>query len=301
MSFNIKSLKRPYKTPFSRSVSAERFQRALLNKPPPVAKISNVESYLLRPTGFYGKRICGSKILSLGLPSFVPEGMYNPWGVTNPSEQYVCTKPAGWGTDHVGFGKCKRHDQNKESSSMKTVNMSKVNKVNKKKDKAFSEEIDALLMEIGDFDTYLSEAKARTTPDELLDITRPLYELEALKLMTIEWMGKFGFDEEAINSIAKRIQESANVQLILAKRDHEIIRNKAIASMIKVFVTGILSILLEELEDNPLKAKAIAMRLNEELLLPVQNIGITEVMKKQEVSGEYNKIMEFAEFTEVEE
>lgn len=299
---NLKSAKRSADTPLKRTVSTERLQKLLLKKPPLVESVSKFETYSLNDDGTRIRRICGQRIgLSnngLALPDFVPASLDNPWQVTNPRKQYVCPRVAGWKTNHVGVGFCKRHDRGKD----RTIVKNPLQGVEKKtSSKAFSDDNENLLIQIGDFDTYLVEAQAATAPDQLLDLTRPLYQIEALKLMTIEWMRQFGFNSEAIESIARRIQESANVQLTLAKRDHEIIRNKAVAAMVRVFVTGFLSILQSELSEDPAKAKEIARRFNEELLLPVQNIGLTEILKRQEADGDYNKVVELAEFSEDDE
>lgn len=302
MSFRFTSARRPLSTPIRRSVTVRKLQNLLLSKPPAVEIVSRLEAYLTDTDGKRTKRICGSKLgrthTSSYLPDFVPGELRNPWNIVNPRKQYVCLRPAGWKTDHKGVGPCKQHGKEKDREALKNPFLG-VDKVSSDKD--FAKDAPNLLLEIGDFDSFLLEAKAKTTPDQLLDITRPLYELEALKLMTIDWMKQFGFNGDAIESIAKRIQEAANVQLILAKRDHEIIRNKAIAAMIRVFVTGFLSIVQSELLGDPAKARQIAKRFNDELLLPVQNIGLTEILKRQESSGDYNRVVELAEFEDFTE
>ena len=58
-------------------------------------------------------------------------------------------------------------------------------------------------------------------------------------------------------------------------------------------VVGFLDIIRSEIDD-PGKAKAIASRLNDEILLPAQNSGLTEILQRQESSGAIERAKELA-------
>lgn len=275
---------------------------ALSKKPPCTQVISELEAWLLNEkTKERIRRICGASSVK-NAPTFVPAELENPFNVKNPQKEYICLNAAGLKTDHEGIGFCYLHDKRQRKKLAKNIFLD-IKKENGGKDKLspFPKETEELILQLGDFDFYLQEAKAQSTPDELLDLTRPLYELEALKLMTIAWMKKFGFSPDAIESIAKRIQESADVQLTLAKRDHEIIRNKAIATILRSMITGILLILDKTIPNNPKLAKEIASKVNDELLLPLNTLGITELLKRQEAMGSYNKAMAILQPDEIQE
>ena len=185
-----------------------RYLKSLLKKPPPkIEKVSPDEIWILDSDGSRLSRICGR--WREDLPNFCPLGSEdNPHNVTNPSREYVCQELAGSSTLHPGIGCCARHQPQEDKTSDA---------------KADNGELDnfKILQALGDFDSYLDLAKARVTPDELLDIARPLYELEALKLMIIDHMKEFGYSQKGIEAFANKIKDGAGVQLALAKRDHE--------------------------------------------------------------------------------
>jgi hypothetical protein len=271
--------------------------KLVLNNPPieKVEIVSEFQIYLIKDNGKRGRRICGGK--REFLPTSFPENLPNKYGVVNPREEYLCQSFAGRGTDHIGVGPCFQHETKKskvigkDGTKMKDL-FADIDDIEKVSDEDLldTEPLDPKeLLQLGDFEFYLDEAKSRVSPDELLDIVRPLYELEALKLMTIAFMKKKGFKASSIEAIARRIQESAEVQLTLAKRDHEIIKNKAIVTVIKTMVIGMLSIIDEELIDKAI-AREIARRFNDEMIQPTQKIGITEVLKRQESSGMLDRV-----------
>lgn len=263
-------------------ISAKKLKSILQDPPPKIEKESDGETFLMDDEGNYVRKICGR--WSIDLPDIVPYGVENPYDVVNPSREYVCTKNAGEDTMHPGMGPCSRHQEEVSQKGKKG---------------RFN---DALLQSMGDFDSYLDQAKARTTPSELLDITRPLYELEALKMMTIAYMREEGYSQSAIESIAAKIRDGAEVQLMLAKRDHEIIKNKAIATIIRMMVVGTLDIIDKVLKgDDRQKAKEIAKRMNDDLLLPAQKSGLTEILQRQESTGAVERVALLVEQGEEQE
>jgi hypothetical protein len=262
-----------------------RYIKTLLKNPPPqVEAVSLDEVWEIKEDGSRLRRICGR--WREDLPTFCPLGPEdNLHGVINPSREYVCTEEAGFSTLHPGIGCCARHQPREAKLT--------VDKSGEKGEDNFK-----ILQALGDFDSYLDLAKARVTPDELLDIARPLYELEALKMMIIDYMQEFGYSEKGIESFANKIKDGAGVQLALAKRDHEIMKNKAIATIIKMMVVGFLDIIRAEIDD-PRKAKEIATRLNDEILIPAQNSGLTEILQRQESSGAIERAKDLASSPEI--
>jgi len=95
----------------------------LKEKPPIVEKVSEFEIYKLNETGKRTRRICGQTLLKK-LPSFVPDGIPNPFNVINPKKEYICTNNAGHGRG-TKWGPCKHHNYFGERGDTVTLLLSK--------------------------------------------------------------------------------------------------------------------------------------------------------------------------------
>jgi len=275
--------------------SKENLEEILKAPPPRILAISKIEAYLLDEKGERKRRICGSR-RAKSFPSCVPIGMDNPHNWTNPLEQARCLNHAGARTDHLGFGPCWLHvgflRLKEDGKFIKQDQFAQYVKENHLSGHDIRQGVtrmsDEDLRQGGEFKSYLEKVKNELTTEDLTDTIRGLYELEALKAMLVDQMESDGVTQDRIESIAQQILKSAQYQATTAKRDAQIMQTKAVQALTQVMITGILGIIAEHISSD--KAVEIMQKFKDELVLPTNQHGYTEMLRRQKASGLADKI-----------
>jgi len=285
--------------------------REVLEKPPQrFDYVSQIEIYLLDKEGSRKRRVCGH-YTNHALPTFVPEGMDNPHGWINPRQQRRCTSHAGHRTDHVGIGPCSRHQNcwyagwggKKYSKSYRLAHDFEELVRNEflKGDSMTEGAITAgdATDETLEFNKFLDKVKSELSPEDLYDSVRSLYELEALKEMAKAKMTEDGVTLDRIESVAAQIIKSAQYQATTAKRDATIMQGRAVQAIAQVMVTGILHIVSETIKGDA--AVEILKRIKDELVLPTNEFGYTEMIRRQKAAGISDNVSQLIEEAPSEE
>ena len=283
----------------------ERQLRELLQNPPQQFKfINQIEIYLLDKDGSQKRRVCGH-YTNHSLPTFVPDGMENPYGWVNPRQQRRCTNHAGHSTDHLGLGPCRRH-QNCWYAGWGGKQYSKSYRLAHDFEELVRNEFlkgDTMTegtITAGDatqdsleFNEYLDKVKSELSPEDLYDSVRSLYELEALKEMAKDKMTEDGVTLDRIESVASQIIKSAQYQATTARRDATIMQGKAVQAIAQVMVTGMLHIVSETVKGDV--AVQILRRIKDELVLPTNEFGYTEMIRRQKAAGISENVSQLVE------
>ncbi len=280
--------------------SKENLEEILKRPPPRILAVSKIEAYLLDEQGERTRRICGSR-RSKSFPSCVPIGIDNPHKWINPLEQARCLNPAGTRTDHLGIGPCWLHvgylRLKDEKKFIKKEQFSEYVKENHLSGHDIRQGVthmsDDDLRQGGEFKEYLEKVKNELTTEDLTDTIRGLYELEALKAMLVDQMTASGVTQDRIEAIAQQILKSAQYQATTAKRDAQIMQTKAVQALTQVMITGILGIIAEHISSD--KAVEIMQKFKDDLVLPTNQHGYTEMLRRQKASGLADKISLLAE------
>ena len=280
--------------------SRENLEEILKKPPPKILTISKIECYLLDEQGERVRRICGMR-RQKSFPSHVPVGIDNPHGWVNPLDQARCLNHAGSNTDHVGIGPCRLHMAQIAVEGRKGVPTSEQFKQYIKDNHLDGSDLrqgvthmtEEDLRQGGEFQAYLAKVKNELTTEDLTDTIRGLYELEALKAMLVDQMESSGVTQDRIEAVAQQILKSAQYQATTAKRDAQIMQTKAVQALTQVMITGILGIIAENISSE--KAVEIMQRFKDELVLPTNQHGYTEMLRRQKASGLTEKIALIAE------
>jgi len=278
--------------------SKENVEELLENPPPRILRVSAVEYYLLNEQGERARRICGQR-RSKKFPICVPVGMDNPHKWVNPLDQARCQQYAGYRTDHVGIGPCHLHSgrmRGKKRHYKATEFGEYVREEHLNGDtirNGITKMSDEDLTQGGEFKSYLEKVKSELTTDDLTDTIRGLYELEALKAMLVDRMESEGVTQDRIEAVAQQILKGAQFQATTAKRDAQIMQTKAIQALTQVMITGILGIIAENISSD--KAIEIMQKFKDDLVLPTNQHGYTEMLRRQRASGLTEKIELLAE------
>lgn len=298
-----------YKEYSKERVSAEELEDFLRKAPPLIRRESLIEMYSINRDTGKERRICGQP-RNKKLPTFVPEGICNPHNVIDPRRQYVCCSPAGRGTDHVGIGPCKKHsflsyysDRGYQfgrrysfRSHFKDLLQDHYMNGRDMPDSVISGRDAMVALQDGlggdplktkssiSFDGYLQKAMEEVSPEDLVDSLRLLYEMEAHRMMLKDEQEELGIlDPERIEKISNNILKMAQFQATVAKRDEHLMKAKAIQAICQVFITGVLNVVNEEIGSD--QAISILQRIKDDVVLPVNERGYTEMLRRQEAAG----------------
>jgi len=261
------------------TVTEKELEKILQAPPPKIEKLSPTEIYLVNEKNNTKRRICGEPKRSYVLPIFVPIGIPNPHKVINPYVEYVCTHSAGQGWEK-DIGPCLEHARDKASGSTKKQerkfrDLVKPNRLIK----------DGIAVHMGQYNEYFKKAVDDVPIRELYDQARPLYEFEALKLMLQDEMQQAD-NEEALTLIRQFsdiINKSANVRLTLSQADQVLIKNDAIKRLIESLINGMIIAVEEKLGLE--QAQQVLEYFREEVLIPIEERGFTEVHMRQKAAG----------------
>lgn len=266
-------------------------ERLLLQKPPRIERVSDVEVYLLDDKG-RKRRVCGQ--LKPRLISFVPVGMNNPHEVVNPQKAYACLAAAGHGTAHAGIGPCRRHKRAmievggqrwktwyKYRAELLRAGFTEIEGV-MTSDEFIDDSEGSEVVKI-DLEEYEKLAREKYTPAELLDTMRSLYQMEAVKLAVMDSLKREGVSLDRLRTVSDQIVKSAQYQAAMAKRDLVLMQGKAVEAITRALVTGMLAIVIETLGRD--KAIEVLSRFRQELVLPVNDTGFTELLRRQQAAG----------------
>ena len=138
---------------------------------------------------------------------------------------------------------------------------------------------------MGQYNEYFKKAVDDVPIRELYDQARPLYEFEALKLMLQDEMQQAD-NEEALTLIRQFsdiINKSANVRLTLSQADQVLIKNDAIKRLIESLINGMIIAVEEKL--GLAQAQQVLEYFREEVLIPIEERGFTEVHMRQKAAG----------------
>ena len=308
----IKALSKTHKKYAVPRSTPEELEEFLKTPPPNIEIVSLIEIYKLDGEGNRKTRVCGMPRKN-NLPTFVPEGVANPHGVVNPREQYRCTHAAGRRTSHLGIGCCREHSfysfaQFRGDKFSRQYNLSaqfdemvkneflSPKSMKKSKDIAVPPE-NALTAEV-DFDYFVEKAKQDLTPEQLFDSTRSLYELEAIKLALKDEMRREGVDVASLEQMADQILKSAQYQAQMAKRDKALMEASHIQLQTKVLVAGLINIVNETLGEA--QAIEVLKKIKTELVLPINEVGATELLRRQQAAGITDRVADVADVVEAE-
>ena len=285
---NQKRFKRP-------RVDPDQLTEILSDKPPNIEFVSLIEIYRLTEEGKRERRVCGMP-RNYRLPTFVPEGIANPHGVVNPRDEYRCMQFAGHGTNHNGLGCCQRHSwyaftvfrghkfqrgYNLNSSFDELVKNEFLTEETMDEDAVVTSNDETALQKNIDFDYYVDAVKEKLNPEDLFDSVRYLYELEAIRLALKDEMKKDGVDIVNLEMMADQILKSADFQAKMAKRDADLMQATHVQLQTKAMVTGLIHIVQEML--GPEKAIEVLKKIRTDLVLPVNEIGATELIRRQQL------------------
>lgn len=290
-------------------------ERLLLQKPPCIERVSDVEIYLINDNG-KKRRVCGQ--IRPKLVRFVPDGMSNPHNVANPQDAYVCLSAAGHGTAHRGIGPCWRHNRSmiavgdqrwktwyKYREELLRAGFTEIEGVMTSEDFIASDSEAQDIVKI-DLEEYEKLAREKYTPEQLLDTMRSLYQMEAVKLAVMDTLKRDGVSLDRLRTVSDQIVKSAQYQAAMAKRDLILMQGKAVEAITRALVTGMLAIVIETLGRD--KAIDVLSRFRQELVLPVNDTGFTELLRRQQAAGMTDLVAsllkapneELAEFVDVE-
>ena len=281
--------------------SRENLEELLQGPPPKILRVSTIEYYTLNDRGERQRRICGQRRTKM-YPSCIPVGIDNPHKWTNPVDQARCQNTAGLRTDHKGIGPCRLHsgvrlrgkDGKRYPKSEDFADYVRENHLDATTLRQGTTRMtDEDLRQGGEFKNYLERVKTELTTDDLTDTIRGLYELEALKAMLVDQMEESGVTQDRIESVAQQILKSAQYQATTAKRDAAIMQTKAIQALTQVMITGILGIIAENISSE--KAIEIMQKFKADLVLPTNQYGYTEMLRRQKASGIAERIALLAE------
>ena len=292
--------------------TAQELEEFLKKPPPRLEIVSLIEIYRLDEDGNRKSRVCGMP-RKTNLPTFVPEGVANPHGVLNPREEYRCCKAAGYATSHTGIGCCRKHSyysfaQFRGEKFKTRYNLAsqfdelvkheflKPRSMEKSKDIAVPPE-NGLSADV-DFDYFVTRAKEELTPEQLFDSTRSLYELEAIKLALKDVMRRDGVDVASLEQMADQILKSAQFQAQMAKRDKALMEASHIQLQTKVLVAGLINIVNDTLGEA--EAVEVLKRIKTDLVLPINEVGATELLRRQQAAGVTDRVADVANVVEAE-
>ena len=252
----------------------------LESSPPLLEWVRDAEVYNIDEEGNRKKRICARPLLKK-LPDFVPDGIVNPHNVVDPYAEYVCLNTAGFGRG-VKFGPCKFHNKGKMSKAMaeKSLDVEELKK-------------DGIAIPAGDLQAHLGKVRSEITPDELYEPSRALYELEALKSMLVESMVEGGLDVDAVKQIADIVTRSSNVKLTQAKFESKMLKNKNIERLVESLIHGMLAA-VEKVAGRQMLSQIMEIFKNE-VLLPINEDGFSELNLRQKEAGLHDKYEVFGE------
>jgi hypothetical protein len=296
-------------------ISRERLTVKLMRKPPRIEYVSHLEVWRLDEEGDREKRICG-RVSCQRLPQFIPEGIPNPHGVVNPRNEYRCTFKAGFGTGHLGLGPCRYHaaqwvsekhftryycwvkefDELVKNEYLKGEAMGK--DVVRGRDMVTQEEGEEAPFLKVNIDEIEERLKKEIKPEDLIDPIRQLYTMEAVKRATMDLLRDDGVSMERLESVANQIVKAAQFQAAMAKRDATIMQSKTVAAMAQVFITGMLHIVSEVV--GPDRMADVLQRFKDDLYLPINEYGVTELLRRQQAAGISDRIAVAAEVVEEE-
>ena len=255
---------------------ADRQLEEVLAKPPPnLEYVDEFEVYQLDKNGKRWRRVCGRNHL-LRLPPYVPEGVANPHNVANPREAYKCTNVSYDDGSGLGrFGWCEEH--------MKRIpQIDGVREAIKKRMADMSGGHEGTT-DITSLQEWVDKVQESMTVDDLLDGTRLLYEMEALREMAKDFMEKNGYDQEQADYIASLMFRQTEMRLKMAKTDNELLKNQALSAVLRVILNGVIAIIENKL--GPAEAAAVLTEFKKNLIIPITEQGYSEVLRRQQASG----------------
>ena len=255
----------------------------VLSKPPPnIEIIDEYEAYLIQDDGTK-KRICGHPI-DIDLPSLVPEGIKNPHDVKNPYLEYRCCEEPALMRDGESFwGPCEKHLP--QAWKKKNGDPSKVFKRGLQKSISQKGQRDKENMKSGtnELQSWIDHIQDTMTVEQLLDGTRLLFEMEALRALAKEKMSELGYDQDQSEHIASLMVRQTDMRLKMAKADNELLKNQALSAVLKVILNGVVAIVEEQL--GPAAAASVLSKFKETLVIPITEQGFTEVLRRQQAMG----------------
>tara|TARA_S200002703_G_scaffold35050_2_gene30253 strand:+ start:55 stop:1008 length:954 start_codon:yes stop_codon:yes gene_type:complete len=292
-------------------VSPEKLTEFLADPPPNLEIVSLIEIYRLDADGKRDRRVCGMP-RSTKLPTFVPEGIDNPHTVKNPRDEYRCQLYAGHNTSHLGLGPCFRHQwyafKNFRGhkfergyhlkSQFEDLVKNEFLKANTMQEKDIAIRPETGISNPINFEYYIDKAKEKYTPEDLFDSVRYLYELEAVRLAIKEQMAEDGVDVGSLEMMADQILKSADFQQKMAKRDADLMQASHMQLQTKALVTGLIHIVNETLGAE--KAIEVLKKVKSDLVLPVNEIGATELIRRQQAAGISDKVGQIADTVEAD-
>jgi hypothetical protein len=297
--------------------SAKRFNKPRVDeqKAPPILEfVSLIEIYKLGPDGDRIRRVCGQPTHKK-LPSFVPEGIGNPHGVTNPREEYRCLLHAGSMTSHKGLGPCRIHTRYgyrsfKGHKFKKYYNLGSQFEELIREEFLHGEQMDNKdvvrpnelgLQDNVDFDSYVEKVRKKYRPEDLFDSVRYLYELEAIREALKDKMREEGeITVGELEMMSDQIIKSSQFMAAMAKRDSDLMQASALQASTKVMITGVLHIVQQVLGRD--KALEVLGKIKNDLILPASEVGAIELLRRQMAAGisdDIGSMVEEAEYSEV--
>lgn len=141
---------------------------------------------------------------------------------------------------------------------------------------------------ITSLEEQLGVTMANMSVEELLDGTRLLWRIEALRQMAEGDMEDSGYDTDRANAISNLLERMVNMRLKMAKTDNEIIKTQAIANVLQVVLNGVVAI-VEELM-GPADVAKVLTAFKERLVIPLTEQGFSEILKRQEAAGVAGRI-----------
>ena len=263
---NLKGLRRenPRAARGKKRCKMEVLEYALRKPPPKVEVVDELEIYLLDDQGKRKRRICGHH-RKRGFPSVVPAGMLNPHGVVDPYDEYRCTSSAGLGFAHLPqLGPCKYHAPPYLRTAEGTQKRVRAKHL---------QDLEGSVDGITSLEEQLGVTMANMSVEELLDGTRLLWRIEALRQMAEGDMEDSGYDTDRANAISNLLERMVNMRLKMAKTDNEIIKTQAIANVLQVVLNGVVAI-VEELM-GPADVAKVLTAFKERLVIPLTEQGFS--------------------------
>jgi len=305
---DIKEFKKQkrYKKP---RVNPEQLTEFLKKAPPKLEIVSLIEIYKLDDEGKRKARICGMP-QNYRLPTFVPDGIPNPHKVTNPRNEYRCARFAGTQTSHKGIGCCQKHSwlafigfNNHKFKKGYNLHRDFKELVKEEFLKAESMTNVALPNETGladniDFEGYVEKVREQLKPEELFDSVRYLYELEAIRAALKDQMREEGVSVGHLEMMADQIIKSADFQSKMAKRDADLMQATALQMQTKTMIAGLLHIVKDCIGNE--MAVEVLKRIKSDLVLPMNEVGATELLRRQQAAGITDNAATMAEVVEAD-
>jgi len=261
-----------------RPIEIKELFSVLQDPPPIIEEIDELEIYQIGANGEREKRICGG--VRRELPTFVPGGLANPHNVENPRKQYRCTNPAGMSVKSVnGIGPCWKHAPMGIKRSEKVQEFMRQFLANH----GYKE---GTVSGTNELNSKIAELQANMTVEELLDGTRLLWEIEALRKLAIDAMESDQDNEycaEDAEHIARLMDQLVDMRLKMVKTDSEIVKNQAVASIVRVVLNGVVMIVERQL--GPGSAAKVLEEFKQTLLIPMNEHGFSEILRRHEAAG----------------